>query len=223
MKREIGSPVSGIWLLGDSNPINWDKQLGAPFDPRHPARHSIWTSVLDVIQDRLYRDSARLRLDSSVLFIRNAVANASDKPRPGDSRWSERVAAEIRSYTQLVQEACRPDGARPWLILTFGAFAFEFARRALEADLPGFGERPYRYWGAKRLGEEFGERIDGVSGTAEAAVLPLLHVSIARGRFLESHRDFCGDPNANYFDYVGGELARCILRHKNQLGHLFVR
>ncbi len=112
MKRQIGNPGFRIWLLGDSNPRNWEHRLDTPLDPRHPARHNIWTPVLDVVQDGLYRDSARLHLDFSAVFIRNAVANASDKLPRGDRRWSGRVAAELRAYSQLVEGARRADGPR---------------------------------------------------------------------------------------------------------------
>ena len=47
-------------------------------------------------------------------------------------------------------------------------------------------------------------------------VVPLLHVSIARGRFLYSHRYFVGgegDSEPNYFDYVGRKLAEVFLQY----------
>lgn len=72
MDRETGDPHFPIWLLGDSNPRNWENHLKTPLDPRHPARHNIWTPILDEIQDRLFR-RLRMRLDTSKMYIRNAI------------------------------------------------------------------------------------------------------------------------------------------------------
>jgi hypothetical protein len=51
MAADVGNKNFPIWLLGDSNPERWQGELKTPFDPRHPVRHNIWTSILDVIQD----------------------------------------------------------------------------------------------------------------------------------------------------------------------------
>ena len=56
MKKEVGSKSFPIWLLGDSNPEQWQNKLDEPLDSRHPIRHNIWTSVLNVIQDRIFRE-----------------------------------------------------------------------------------------------------------------------------------------------------------------------
>ena len=50
MKKETGNPRFPIWLLADSEPDGWRDRLDDPLDKRHPIRHNIWTSVLDVIQ-----------------------------------------------------------------------------------------------------------------------------------------------------------------------------
>ena len=52
MAAEHNDPRFPIWLIGDSNPKNWENRLSYPLDARHPARHSIWTPVLDAMQDR---------------------------------------------------------------------------------------------------------------------------------------------------------------------------
>ena len=41
MLKEYGSKNFPIWLLGDSNPINFHQKLTYPLDPLHPARHNI--------------------------------------------------------------------------------------------------------------------------------------------------------------------------------------
>jgi len=54
MNESVGDPKFPIWLIGDSPPEAWADKLDTPLDPRHPARHSIWTSVADPMQDRFY-------------------------------------------------------------------------------------------------------------------------------------------------------------------------
>lgn len=203
MKREVGERKSRIWLLGDSAPKNWENLLDTPLDPLHPARHNIWTSVLDVLQERLYRE-ARLRLDTSDLYIRNAVAHAEDKPHEKALAWDTKVQNGIAEYRQLI------DGEQPALILAFGQFAFEFARRSLEYHLPGFREHEFNYWGARLLGAEFKVRICNAFASNSTTIIPLLHTSICRRYFLESHKYFCGGLGSNYFNYVGKELAERI-------------
>ena len=47
-------------------------------------------------------------------------------------------------------------------------------------------------------------------------MLPLLHVSIARGRFLQAHRNFTGQDHGNYFDYAAREIAALLLAHRDE-------
>jgi hypothetical protein len=58
MTKEVGSPDFPLRLLGDSNPKNWAGVHSTPLDPRHSVRHNIWTSSLDVVQDKVYRQAA---------------------------------------------------------------------------------------------------------------------------------------------------------------------
>jgi hypothetical protein len=44
-------------------------------------------------------------------------------------------------------------------------------------------------------------------------VLPLLHASIARGKFLHCHEKFSGG-NKDYFQSVGEKLARVLVEHR---------
>ena len=80
MDREIGDKSFPIWLLGDSNPKNWESKLNSPFDARHPARHNIWTPIVDEIQEHLFIQR-RSRLKTSTVYIRNAIENANNKPK----------------------------------------------------------------------------------------------------------------------------------------------
>lgn len=206
MKRETGDPSFPIWLLGDSEPRNWNALLDTPLDSRHPARHNIWTPLLDVMQERFFR-VLQARMDTASLFIRNAIADPQLKPTANTLNWSTVVEAEIHYLQRLLAQY------RPRLILSFGAFAFEFGRRVFnEVD-----RHPYGYWGARRLGAEFRKRCQQVD-SEKTNLLPLLHASIARGRFIQSHEQFCGDqPGANYFEQVGNALADVIIPQHDQL------
>jgi hypothetical protein len=45
----------------------------------------------------------------------------------------------------------------------------------------------------------------------------LLHVSIARGKFIESHEYFCDKPGANYFEEVAAAIAKLLIAHREAL------
>jgi hypothetical protein len=92
MDREVGNPHFEFWLLGDSEPERWKNLLHGPLDPRHPIRHNIWTSVLDVIQDQVFR-KAGLRFDTSQIYIRNAVRDVTDKPSSKAIKWPALTAS----------------------------------------------------------------------------------------------------------------------------------
>jgi len=112
MEKEIGNKDFAIWLLGDSNPKNWQDILLAPLDPRHPARHSIWTSVLDVIQDEVFR-RCRTRVDTSAIYIRNAIEDPSMKPPSDTVDWKEDVISYIDELSKLLKQH------RPILLFCF--------------------------------------------------------------------------------------------------------
>lgn len=195
MKDCTGNPEFPIWLIGDSPPEAWADKLETPLDPRHPARHSIWTSVVDSMQDILYRMGKR-RLDTSQLYIRNAMSE------PLTSR-------NISELNRLSQATLKDLLGRynPRIVLTFGVSAFMITIFA-------YGESPQKiYETTKLLGEQFRSRIERYDDQM-VNIIPLLHVSISRGRFLEAHRDFVGDDGGtlpNYFDYVGKKLANLLL------------
>ncbi len=205
MERESGSKDFPIWLLGDSPPSRWKDRLTEPLDPKHPARHNIWTPVIDRIQECVFRD-AYLRVDTSRLYVRNALANAEDKPEGKAEDWGD-LHRETREFGDLLK------AHRPALVFPFGAFAFEFANRSLARDT----EKAYGHWGAKGLGEEFRRRVCDFSPDC-INILPLLHISISQGRFLESHEYFTAEEEEdNYFYYVGDGIAKLLLQHRDVL------
>ncbi len=184
-----------IWLLADSEPDKWRAELNYPLDHKHPTRHNIWTPILDVIQEEVFMHlSNRIKSD---FFIRNAVSSSSMKVDSVD--WSEKVNEEINLYRDLVNEY------KPRLILSFGQFAYEFAKRAT-CEEPS---RCYSYWSIQNLAKNFREKSNGFDKN-KVNVLPLLHEIVAL-QFLYSHMTFCFDKESNYFVYVGKEIANILL------------
>ena len=203
MKAYTGDPRFPVWLVADSEPRNWHQLLLTPLDPRHPARHNIWTSVLEYMQEAVYKQG-KLRFNAGSLCIRNAVTNPDEKPGGVRLNWSQELRDKIDSLrTDLLHFT-------PKVILTFGAFAFEFVRRACSEE-PIY---PYSHWGTGELGNEFRKRV-ALYDVSKINVLPLLHVSISRVRFLESPKYFVGEETKelpNYFEYVGDKLAEPFLQ-----------
>ncbi|HUW95367.1 MAG TPA: hypothetical protein VMW58_06230 [Anaerolineae bacterium] len=209
MDKEAGDRTFEIWLLGDSNPKQWQSVLSTPLDPRHPARHNIWTPVLDVIQDAAFRKS-RQRVDTLSLYIRNAIENPDEKPRSNVVEWGPSMTGEIDDLRMSISEH------HPIVLFSFGAFAFESARRS-QGEEPS---RPYSYWGARALGNEFRKRIEVFDPTV-TNLLPLLHVSISRGRFIQAHEQYCDQAGANYFEFAGTHIADKLLEHRQAL-HVWI-
>lgn len=205
MRKEAGDRNFEIWLLGDSNPEKWQDVLDTPLDPRHPARHSIWTPVLEVIQDRVFRECGD-RVDTSLIYIRNAIEDPANKPHSSSIEWNTNVEKEMRELQKIVREY------RPKILLCFGAFSFEFTRRALTPQAP---KRNWGHWGSEELGCEFRQRISQFDLNT-TNVLPLLHVSIAR-KFITSHDYFCNQKGANYFEFVGNHIAQKLVEHHGEL------
>jgi len=155
------------------------------------------------MQEALY-EQKRLRFDAAKLYIRNAVTDPDEKPKSVTLNWSQELRGKIDSLRADLRNMS------PKVILTFGAFAFEFVRRACGEE-PIY---PYPHWGTLQLGKEFRERL-ALYDASKTNLLPLLHVSISRGRFLESHKYFVGEKtkeSPNYFEYVGNKLAELFLQ-----------
>lgn len=207
MKDRDRVPSLPIWLIGDSNPPRSEKYLEVPLDARHPARHNIWTPILDIIQDRVYRAEGR-RVDESYFFIRNAVECANTRPAGTLHLWPEHLLAALADFHEEVEFN------HPKLILSFGSFAFEFCRRA-KGEIP---HRTVRHWTTERLGDEFKQRTANDHNKEQTLLLPLLHATIARRHYLKSHEAFCkGASRNNYFNYTGGILADWLLKRINSL------
>jgi hypothetical protein len=205
MNKETGKPSFPIWLIGDSNPKNWQDILEYPLDSKHPARHNIWTSVLEVIQRNLFEQCGKI-FNVESIYIRNAIESPSSKPKGDTLDWNQTVINKIEEFKDLIELY------KPPIIITFGAFAFEFSRRT-ESNSKN---KNFGYWGAEKLGNEFRTRTDNFD-IKTSNIIPLLHTSISRGFFLESHEYFTKSKTENYFEYTGKIIAALLLKHKNEL------
>jgi len=197
VKNDLGSAESTIWLVGDSQPVRWREKLDQPLDPRHPTRHSIWTPIENHIQESVFA-SSKSRVNVGTFFLSNAIDDPGFKPKRQED-W-DKLSSRIDFFRGLIADH------RPRMILTFGSFAFELLRRA-RTEAP----RSVAYWTCDRLGEDF-RRGAAAWKNDSPNLLPLLHATIARGRFLDAHRLFCGcgQTNPNYFSYVGHALANIL-------------
>lgn len=183
VKRESGEKTYPIWLL---------------FNPKHPAvRHYIWTPVLAEIQDRVFRE-LRTRIDASKIYIRNAVCDSSIVPNTLNW-WDNKVALEIEEFRDIVIEY------EPKIIISFGAFPFEFLRRVF-AIKP---EKGPKSWGTTNLGDEFVKSMESFN-LNKTNIVPLLRRVVASDKFIE-------DPgySENYFYYVGSKIADKIIDDKD--------
>jgi integrase len=75
MNDFIGDPEFPVWLIGDSPPEKWMDKLDYPLDMKHPARHNIWTSVADQMQDRLFRHDRKDLVENGVWITREKRAD----------------------------------------------------------------------------------------------------------------------------------------------------
>ncbi|XUX00065.1 MAG: hypothetical protein TUN42_09240 [Dehalogenimonas sp.] len=194
MKESIGDPTFPIWLIGDSPPDRTADRLESPLDPRHPARHNIWTPVVDTLQDRLFREK-KLRLDTSRLYIRNAFSQPAANVAP--------LSKEI--LKDLIVKY------HPTLVITFGTDAFKMV--GLACDDPDRMPFSVIKNETEILGEQFRRRIKKFREN-DVNILPLLHISIALN-FLDSPHYFIGVSGTefpNYFDYVGNAIADLLMK-----------
>jgi hypothetical protein len=210
-----GIEMAPIWLIGDSDPKNWGPpSLEFVFDDRHPTIHNIWTSILYKIQKKVYKLKSKI-IDDDQFYIRNAIGQAGMKPGKNDRSWDADIVGQEKAYylrRQMNTMNALIDKYEPKMIITFGAFAFEFVRRCY-----GFTGNPFGHWDTKELRKEF---IDSIA--KNKIIVPLLHRSISMGHFITSHNRFSHDTiedniNGNYFEFVSEKLyGRMIIILKLQ-------
>ena len=196
-KRETGEKTYPIWLL---------------FNPKHPAvRHYIWTPVLAEIQDKVYRE-LHTRIDTTNIYVRNVVSNSGIVPNTLNW-WGTEVSQEIETLKEIVQEY------QPKLLISFGAFPFEFVRRVYEIK----PEKGPKAWGTSNLGDEFGRAIETFD-IGKTNRIPLLRRIIDSNKFMEDDNRFRRDGEDdnfedvdNYFRFVGTKIAEKLIENKESL------
>jgi hypothetical protein len=197
-----------IWLIGDSDPEKYVSDLEFVFDDRHPTVHNIWIPILYTLQKKYYYDDDRNEIfNDEMFYIDNAVHDKKDRPKDNDPSWkesdtfvkenSDNLKGRMETLKSMIEE--KP----PKMIITFGAFAFEFIRRCEKKE-------PYHkfvYWNTEKLGKQFIESIDNFSIIDKVNIVPLLHRSISSKNFVSSHKHFTntrseGNTYGNYFEFV---------------------
>jgi hypothetical protein len=204
MEKFAGIIQFPIWIIGDSNPEQWENELKCPFDSRHPIRHNIITSVFDVIQEQVFI-SQKLRVNTKDIYVRNAIEVANRKPKCTND-WGNLIN-DIQSFNADIHFY------KPVVVLTFGAFAYEFVRIANDSNAVPL---MFSYWDSERLGNEFRNNSANFNAS-QINIFPMLHRSIAGGHFLKGHTNYCGNHGSNYFEFVGMELANILLTNKDKL------
>lgn len=199
--EQLGRP---IWLLADSLPRRYADALNGALDPRHPTRHSIWTPIWNEIQEVVYLPNKR-RVDGNRLCIMNAVKTEVGYEPDwdfGGERMQKRMAS-FEKDTALFE---------PRLILTFGrrAFCFALLSRGFKPQ-----HRPSA-WTCSSLGKAFRDAIASFDA-GKTNVVPLLHASIARGKWDEAHRGFTGHPKGNYFEFSGRQIGDLLKKYGDLL------
>ncbi|HBW33870.1 hypothetical protein [Desulfosporosinus sp. BICA1-9] len=190
MKRELGDRNYPIWLL---------------INPKYPAvRYDIWRPVLDEIQDRVFRDF-QTRIDTTNIYIRSAVVDGGIVPNTLNW-WGKEVAKEIEYYRAIVQEH------KPKMLISFGAFPFEFARRVFEIK----PEKGPKAWSTSILKNEFEKSIDDFD-INQTNRIPLLRRVIASDKFIETRNILSPTDSETYFQHVGTNIAEKIIENRDQL------
>ena len=188
--RDSGERSYPIWLL---------------VNPKYPAVvYGIWRHVLDEIQDKVYRE-IQTRIDTTNIYIRSAVVDCGIVPNTLNW-WGNEVSAEIKLFRELILEY------NPKMLISFGAFAFEFMRRVYEIK----PEKGPKYWSASVLKDAFDmsmEKFD-VSNTN---MIPLLRRVIESDKSIETESYFSQSDSEKYFHYVGAKIAEKIIENKTNL------
>ncbi|GEQ22333.1 hypothetical protein CBU02nite_28390 [Clostridium butyricum] len=201
MNRDCGRKQSEIWLIGDSEPRNFSGNLKNPLDYKHPTIHNIFTPIINEIQEEVFKIDNRI--DRNKFYIRNAIKDSCD--------WdnNDKLNEEVKEFSHLIKKY------KPLIIISFGRRAFEFVRRANCEE-----EKKLTSWTTYKIGQEFIKRYKNFE-PKNINIIPLLHVSIARGKFLEAHKYFCKAINEelngneeNYFVATGNILGKLLVDHK---------
>jgi len=186
--RESGERSYPIWLL---------------VNPKHPAvRYYIWEPILDEIQDKVFR-KIHERIDTKHIYVRNVVREIGMVANTLNW-WGAEVDLEIEQFRELILEH------KPKIIITFGAFPYEFIRRVYDIK----PKKAPKYWGTSMLKEVFEDSIENFDMN-QTNRIPLLRRVVESGKFIEGPNNFCSEDVENYFYYVGSKIAEKIIENKD--------
>ena len=190
VERESGERTYPIWLL---------------VNPKYPAVvYDIWRHVLDVIQDKVYRE-IYTRIDTTNIYVRSAVSDCGIVPNTLNW-WGHEVSSEIKLFREFILEY------NPKMLISFGAFPFEFLRRVYEIK----PEKGPKYWSATVLKDEFESAIKNFN-INQTNRIPLLRRVIESEKFIESQNYFSRNDSEEYFYHVGTKIAENIIKNKEHL------
>lgn len=190
MRRELGNRAYSIWLL---------------INPKYPAvRHDIWRPVMEVIQDRVFREM-QTRIDSSNIFVRSAVSHYKVVPNTLHW-WGKEVAEEIEFYRGIVDEY------KPKMLISFGAFPYEFTRRVFNVK----PEKGPKAWSTAIIQDEFEKSMDKFN-INKTNRIPLLRRVLATENFIGTQNCLSRTDKEIYFHNVGNKIAEKIIENKNYL------
>lgn len=190
MKSEIGLRTYPIWLL---------------VNPKYPAvRYDIWRPVLAEIQDRVYRE-LHLRIDTTNIFIKSAVDDVRIVPNTLNW-WAREVAKEIELFREMIQEY------KPKMLITFGAFPFEFTRRVNEIK----PEKGPKAWSTMILRNEFEKAMENFD-INQTNTIPLLRRVLETDKYTDASDYMSPSEREAYFKHVGTKIAQKIIENKDLL------
>lgn len=205
MEYESGSKNFPVWIMSDIEPSYLEAELDGPFDYRHPVRHIVCTSILNVIQHYVYQNEKE-RLDEENLYFRTTISENAEKPRINDVIWPDEVMEEVESIKNDIENY------KPTIILSFGAYTYEILRRTNI----GKTHRSYGSWTPDELGGEFKACLSEFD-INQTNVFPLMDRSILGWKFLQSHEQFVGQKNADYFKFAGKRIAGFLNKYRDEL------
>lgn len=205
MDIEFGDKQFPIWIMSDLEPSYMEDLLDGPYDYRHPVRHIICTSVFNIIQRELFKSIGR-RMDEERFFYRNTIPQHAEKPKINDVIWSDAIIDEIKAIKKDI------DTHKPFIVFTFGAYTFEVLRRVHERETA----HSYGSWTPAEIGGAFKTHINDFD-ISQTNIIPLLDRSIMGWKFLESHEQFVGKKNADYFHFAGQKIAQLLVTYKDDM------
>lgn len=155
-------------------------------------------------KDKVYRE-IQTRIDTTNIYIRSAVSDCGIVPNTLNW-WGNEVSAEIKLFREIILEY------NPKMLISFGAFAFEFLRRVYEIK----PEKGPKYWSAPVLKDEFERAIEKFD-INQTNRIPLLRRVIESDKFIETQNNFSRNDSEKYFQHVGAKIAERIIENKDNL------